>query len=70
MVATLWSIPDTESTRLMVGFYEQMKKNPQVRRGDALCQSQRETLRILRAQGKTNPYYWAAFTLSGQDTTR
>jgi CHAT domain-containing protein len=58
VVMSLWSVPSEETTQLMTDFYEFMSQ------GKDKAQSLREAkLRMLRDH--PNPFYWAAFLLTG-----
>jgi CHAT domain-containing protein len=60
IIATLWSVDDEASGLLMQKFYKHLKGG--MEKAEALRQAQNE----IRSNPKyRNPYYWAAFTLSG-----
>lgn len=58
IITTLWKIPDTHTNQLMTSFYQSLQsgQSPAV----ALQQAQ-----IAMAQQGLDPYYWAAFVLTG-----
>ena len=64
VVATLWRIPDEETAELMSMFFDQLAAGSD--KATALAQAQRGLLASRRAAGKsTHPFFWAAFTLTG-----
>lgn len=60
VVTTLWSISDDASGQLMVSFYRHLRQG--MGNSEALRAAQ---LEILRQPQWASPYYWAAFTLTG-----
>ena len=62
VVATLWKISDKATLDLMKRFYEELRLNGG-NAAEALRVSQCE---VLSKQGRTDPYYWAAFQLHGR----
>lgn len=59
VVATLWSVNDEASAKLMVAFHRHLRSG--LGKAEALRQAQLE----LR-KDSPNPYFWAGFTLSGR----
>lgn len=64
VMMSLWSVPDQSTSEIMTYFNEELKKG--VGKADALRNAK---LRYLRNtdENTSNPYYWAAFTLIGDN---
>ncbi len=65
VVASLWQVPDIETSELMVAFFTNIKS------GDAYPIALRKAQLSQLAKrkelyGTAHPYYWAAFTLTGR----
>ncbi len=58
-LATLWSVNDESSTRLVTGFYAELS-DPAVSRAEALRRAQ---LALLEQRGLRHPAFWAPFVL-------
>jgi CHAT domain-containing protein len=71
-VASLWSVEDDSSSKLMSQFYRQLE-NPATKKVTALQQAQLSLIQSLRAEQSVpelkqlppHPYYWAAYVLLG-----
>ncbi len=59
VLVSLWEVPDTPTSELMIEFYRQLQQQPD--KAQALRQAMLMTL-----QKYTNPRDWAAFTLIGE----
>ncbi|MDY6782503.1 MAG: CHAT domain-containing protein [Cyanobacteriota bacterium] len=60
-VATLWSVQDRSTARLMSEFYRRLVRTD-LTKAEALRQAQ---LVLLRSRNTRHPYYWAPFVLVG-----
>lgn len=66
VLASLWQVPDRETARLMAGFFNHLAAGKD--RSAALAESQRDLIRRRRDRNDAaHPFFWAAFTLTGQD---
>lgn len=71
-IASLWSVDDASTAKLMSQFYRKFK-NPAIKKVDALKQAQLSAIASLRAhpplpelnQLPPHPYYWAPYVLVG-----
>lgn len=64
VVATLWKVPDAETADLMSAYFENLSAGWS--KADALRRAQMSLIKSQRDQhGDANPFYWAAFTITG-----
>ncbi|MEW6733415.1 MAG: tetratricopeptide repeat protein [Acidobacteriota bacterium] len=63
VMVTLWNIPVTATTEMMVRFYKQMLGTKKLSAAAALRAAQ---IQMLRQPRWNNPYYWAAFVINGE----
>jgi CHAT domain-containing protein len=64
VLASLWKVPDDETALLMTGMVRGLGEGQD--RARALAEAQRRRIAARRDKfGAAHPYFWAAFTLTG-----
>ncbi len=61
-LATLWSVNDQVSQRLVLSFYRHLKDNPSLTKAKALQEAQKELIHEARHD---DPYFWSPYLIVG-----
>ena len=61
-VATLWSVKDKSTTRLIDEFYQQLIQPQSINKAEALRNAQ---IALIKSQDFNHPFYWSPFVLVG-----
>jgi CHAT domain-containing protein/Flp pilus assembly protein TadD len=66
LIMSMWSVPDKETTELMVAFYKNILSE-KMNRCQALRQAALKEMRIVKQRyGHANPFFWGAFVFMGE----
>lgn len=63
LVASLWAVPDVETSEIMISFYEELKQGKS--KNEALQIAKLNFLNNTEYDALKHPYYWAGFVVSG-----
>ncbi len=63
-VMSLWPVPDQQTSKLMIGFYEHLENGKA--KDEALQLAKLDYLEATRGTQLQHPYYWAGFVVSGK----
>jgi CHAT domain-containing protein len=63
LVASLWAVPDVETSKIMISFYEELKQGKS--KNEALQIAKLNYLNATEYDALKHPYYWAGFVVSG-----
>jgi CHAT domain-containing protein len=58
----LWQVSDDSTAQLMVRFYQELARDPNVSKAEALRRAQ---LNLLQQDGYKFPYFWSPYVLVG-----
>ena len=64
VVASLWQVPDVQTAELMGMFFTNLAAGKS--KADALRDAQLDMIKMHSKGVGSEPFYWAAFTLTGQ----